>query len=341
MKKIKRKNLTIEDVATYCGLSRATVSRVLNREKTVRRETFIKVEKAIQELGYTPNVMARALSGGARNTVAILLPDVSIPYYANLLEGADEVAEEKNYHLFMKTGNYNKSVLNLLDQERVDGFIIRNSGDPEVDRSIINKINRYELPFVFIGKPMDENNLSISIDNVGGAREMAHHLADHGYKNILFITGPEKKIDSRDRIYGFKLGLQEKNYDPDAVIYIQGDFTRECGYKIARNFFSQKKVDAVFTGNDQTALGVLHYFYEAHIRVPQDIAVAGFDDAFFSEFLFPPLTTVRQPMYEIGAVAMENIIQRIEGGGVRKSRIILPTQLIVRESCGCKQTQHS
>ncbi len=331
---IRNKNVTLEDVARHCGLSRATVSRVINREGNVRPYTAQKVKEAVEALGYTPNFMARALSGGNKNMIAILLPDVAVPYYANLLEGADEVAEEKNYHLLIQTREYKKSVLNLIEEQRADGFIIRNSGDPAVDRTIIRQLNKHNLPFIFIGKPINEEVLSIVVDNVGGAREMAHHFVEHNFKGILFITGPPKKIDSQDRIYGFKMGLSERGVDPESIFYTEGDFTREGGYRAAAEFFSANSAEAVFAANDLMALGVLHYFYEKGMNVPKDVAVAGFDDDFFSEFLCPPLTTVRQPMSEIGAVAVENLILMLEGSAVRKSRIILPTRLMIRKSCG-------
>jgi LacI family transcriptional regulator len=330
--------ITVQDVANHCGLSRATVSRVLNRDYRVRPATIEKVKRSIEKLGYVPDASARALPGGRRNMIAILLPDVTMPYYANLLESADGVAEEHDYHLLIQTREYRTAVLRLIEEQRADGYIIRNSGDPVVDRTIISKLTSKDLPFIFIGRSTDERVMCIDVDNVGGARQMAHHLADHGFRRMLFITGPPKKIDSNDRIYGFKLGLSERGLDPQALSYIEGDFTREGGFRAVAEFFSPGKVEAVFAANDQMALGVLHYFYEQGIRVPQDVAVAGFDDDFFAEFLCPPLTTIRQPMAEIGAVAVENIILMLEGSGIRKHRILLPTRLMIRRSCGCGDT---
>jgi DNA-binding LacI/PurR family transcriptional regulator len=340
---LKRGNprVTVEDVASRCGLSRATVSRALNRKDSVRPATVEKVKKAIAELGYVPDASARALPGGRKNMIAILLPDVTMPYYANLLESADEVAEERNYHLLIQTREYRSSVLRLIEEQRADGYIIRNSGDPEVDRTIVNKLTANSLPFIFIGKPTEDGVLHIGVDNVGGAREMAHHFADHGFRDILFITGPPKKIDSNDRIYGFKLGLSERGVDPDSLKYVEGNFTRAGGFQAAADFFARNRVEAVFAANDQMALGALHYFYEQRIRVPQDVALAGFDDDFFAEFLCPPLSTVRQPMAEIGAVAVENIILMLEGSGIRKNRILLPTELMIRRSCGCGEKKNT
>ena len=202
MNRATDQRVTVEDVAAYCGFSRATVSRVLNREQSVRPATVKKVKEAIRELGYVPDASARALSGGRRNMIAVLLPDVTMPYYASLLESADKAAEERSYHLLIQTREYKRAVLQLIEEQRADGYIIRNSGTPEVDRAIVNKLSGCGLPFIFIGKAMGDGVLSIGVDNVGGARDLAHHFADHGFRDILFITGPPKKIDSNDRIYG-------------------------------------------------------------------------------------------------------------------------------------------
>ena len=328
---------TIDDVARLCDLSRATVSRVLNREATVKPATRARVETAVETLGYSPSYLARGLSGGKKNVVAILVPDVTMPYYSNLIQSADEVAQERDYHLLIKTHDFKRAVLTLLREDRVDGFIIRNSGDPEVDESVVRKLKKQGVPFVLISKPGHDGIPSISVDNVGGARAMAHHFVEHGFKRILYVSGPDKKIDSRDRIYGFQLGLAEKRYDPNAMTTLVGNFTREGGYCAARDFFSRDSADAVFAANDQMALGVLHYLYEKKINVPRDVAVAGFDDSFFSEFICPPLTTVRQPISEIGALAMENIILQLENSSSRYTGILLPTRLVIRESCGCSK----
>lgn len=330
---------TIDDVAEHCGLSRATVSRVLNKERTVKPSTRAQVEEAVDALGYSPSYMARGLSGGKKNVIAILVPDVTGNYYSSLLKSADRVAQEKDYHLLIKTHDFRRSVLTLLKEDRVDGFIIRNSGDPELDESIVRKLKKQGVPVVFISKPYHDGVPTISVDNVGGARSMAHHFVEHGFKSILYVSGPDKKVDSRDRMYGFRLGLTEKGYDPDSVTTVAGDFTREGGYRAAQEFFSKNTTDAVFVANDLMALGVLHHMYEKKINVPRDVAVAGFDDSFFSEFICPPLTTVRQPMSEIGALAMENIILQLEGSPSRNTGMILPTRLMIRESCGCSQEE--
>lgn len=328
--------ITIDDVAKRAGYSRATISRVINNDRRVRPSTMLRVKEVIEELGFVPNAVAAALSGGKTRTVGVLLPDISSPYYSNLLEGIDHVAIDRRYHIILKTKHSIKGVLELLETNKVDGLLIRHSRDPEDDATLVNRLRALGIPFIFIGKPIgDEHADAIMVDNVGGAREMAHHFVEHGFRSILFISGKHENLDSRDRTYGFSLGLTESHFDMAQLQTVEGDFSRECGYDIAGELLSNRRFEAVFAANDRMALGVLLYCHEHGLRVPDDVAVAGFDDAFFSEYLWPPLTTVRQPMHEIGTVAMENMIMAIEGSRLSTSRIILPTRLVRRRSCGC------
>ncbi len=334
---MQHSRVSIEDVAQASGVSRATVSRVLNGDARVRPATVRAVREAAQRLGYVAHSAASALSGGRSRTVAVLLPDILRPYYATLLQGANRVAQEKGYHLIFKAKDNSRSILDLIEAGLGDGFIIRHARDPEDDRPILNRLRRRQIPFIYVGRPAgDEAAAAIQVDNVGGARQMAHHFVEHGFRRVLFIGGPEEAIDSRDRAYGFRVGLSERGFDLAGLTELQGDYSRECGYRIAGRHLAGSRAEAVFAANDRMALGVLLYCHEHGIRVPEDLAIAGFDDAFFAEFLWPPLTTVRQPMHEIGVVAMENIVMAIEGTRLSSSQLILPTRLVPRRSCGCE-----
>ncbi|TXT42054.1 MAG: LacI family transcriptional regulator [Spirochaetes bacterium] len=328
--------VTMDHVARLSGYSKATVSRVINREHSVKPSTVAKVEEVIRTLGYTPNSAASALSGGKSRTVAMLLPDVLTEYYASLLTGAEGVAEEKNYNLLLKTRSNKRGLDALVHGRKVDAFIIRSNGLDAVAHDFLISLRRREIPFLFIGRPpAGIDSPAVLIDNVGGSRQMAHHYAGHHFKSILFLAGLESNFDSNDRLYGFKMGLSEAGYHPDAFEVRFGAFTRELGYANAKTALAERHYDAIFAANDQIALGALQYCREAGIRVPQDLAITGFDDSYFSEFLSPSLTTVRQPMHDIGVVAMETIVKIIELGDARDHQVILPTRLMVRQSCGC------
>lgn len=332
------KHITIDNVAALCGFSKATVSRVLNREGSVKPATAEKIEKAIQELGYTPSSIASALSGGRSRSVAVLLPDVITEYYASLLTGIDSVAEDRNYTILIKTRNTRKALNDLVNSDRVDAFIIRNTGLQPFDHDFLVALKRRNIPFVFIGKPpLEDDYPAILIDNIGGARQMAHHFVEHGFRKILFIAGPADNLDSNDRVYGFKLGLSEKGANPETFDIVHGDYSKASGYEAAKAALGSRRYEAIFCANDLMALGAILCCREMGIKIPEDIAITGFDDTFFSEFLLPPLTTVRQPAREIGAAAMETIMQLLERSVPREHRIILPTRLQIRQSCGCNR----
>ena len=324
----------LEDVAKDSGFSRATVSRVINEETRVKPETVRKIKESMEKLGYKPNLAARALSSGRKNAVAVLLPDVTALYYSNLLRGITDVAQDVFYHTIVKSIQKIDLAADLIDSNMVDGFIIRHSSYNEKIDRLIKKIEKSQIPVIFIGRPFnDSRSPSIIVDNVGGARKMGHYFAGNNYRKILFITGRADNIDSNDRKYGFRMGLSERGYNLENLVEAEGDFSKEKAYQIATRYLKNGEYDAVFAANDNSAMGVLHYLNENGIKVPEDVSVAGFDDAFFAEYLWPPLTTVRQPMYQIGQVAMNNMLRIIGRESSVPAEVILPTELIVRKSC--------
>ncbi len=324
----------LEDVAEDSGFSRATVSRVINEEHLVKPDTVRKIKESMEKLGYRPNMMARALSSGRKNAIAVLLPDVTALYYSNLLRGITDVSQDVYYHTIVKSISKIDLAADLVDSGMVDGFIIRHSSSIEKIDLLIRKIEKTSMPVIFIGRPFSgSKSPSIIVDNVGGARKMAHYFAGNNFKKILFITGHRDNIDSNDRRYGFKMGLAEHGFNLKNLVEAEGDFTKEKAYQIAGEYLGGKEYDAVFAANDNSAMGVLHFLNENNIKVPDEVSVAGFDDAFFAEYLWPPLTTVRQPMYEIGRVAMNNVLMMINREPSVPGEVILPTELIIRKSC--------
>jgi DNA-binding LacI/PurR family transcriptional regulator len=335
------RDVTVEDVARECGLSRATVSRVINGAARVKTVTAERVQRAIAKLGYHPNAHARALSGGPSGTLAVLLRGtVWRPYYSTLLEGIEEVASREGLHVLLRTRDYLAAAPRLVEEGRVDGFIIRNMDEPEAHRRLAARLEGMGVPFVLIGNPLGDWQ-SITIDNVGGARAMAHHFAEHGFRRILFIAGPQHHIDSTDRLYGFRIGLSEKGHNPDSLDVTHGDFSTPSGFEAMRSCFSRGRYDAVFAANDRMALGTILYLRQAGLRVPEDVAVAGFDDVFFTEYVSPPITTVRQPFRELGVTAMETLARLMRGAPAQSRHVILPAALVVRASCGCRYAGHN
>jgi len=334
------KSVTVEEVARECGLSRATVSRVINGASRVRPATVERVQRAIAKLGYHPNAHARALSGGRSGTVAVLLRATWRPYYSTLLEGVEEVASREGLHVLLRSSDYLTEAPRLVEEGRVDGFIIRNMDEPEAHRRLVGKLAGRNVPFILVGNPLGDCQ-SITIDNVGGARALAHHFAEHAFRRTLFIAGPDRHVDSTDRLYGFKMGLSERGLDPEAVDIASGDFSTPSGFNAMRSSFTRGRHDAVFAANDRMALGAILFLRQAGLRVGEDVAVAGFDDAFFTEYVSPPLTTVRQPFRELGVTAMETLTHLLAGAPAHNRHVILPTALVVRASCGCRYAEHN
>ncbi|GAB6276602.1 MAG: LacI family DNA-binding transcriptional regulator [Rectinema sp.] len=331
---LKGPNITIEDVAKACGLSRATVSRVINGESNVKPLTIERVRKAISDLGYHPNIHAQALSGGGAHTIGIMMPRIWRSYYSSLLSGIEEIAAQKGYYSLVVTRDYLGSAERIFDEGRVDGFIFRNMDRIEEHEKLFLSLGKKGVPFVLIGRSLNDYP-AITIDNVGGARSVANHFAVHGFKKIVFLSGPQDNVDSNDRYFGFRIGFEESGRDPGGIFKVHGDYSTKSGYNAMKGIVSEFKPDAIFAANDRMALGAILYLHKNGIHVPEDIAIAGFDDSYFAKYVTPSLTTVRQPFREMGTAAMKELCSKLEGSPVNPGKIILPTKFIIRASCGC------
>ncbi len=330
----KPKKITIEDVAKHSGCSKATVSRVINHDKRVRPETAGHIMKSIDILGYHPNTIARALSGGKTFEIAVVVPDnwKAQPYYIKLIDAIEDVADSKGYHIILKRRKYLDSVISLVNQKRIDGLIIRNMQVADQEESLFAKMERMGMPFILTGQPQGDYPF-VKPDNIGGGRDVAFYFSEMAYKKILYISGPKDHIDSNERLAGFRVGLSENGFDLQNLYIASGDYSTESGYHASKRFFSSKFADAVFAANDRMALGALLYFREKGIKVPEEVSLAGYDDNFFSEFLSPSLTTVKLPMSEIGTIAMESLIRMIENKSRPNIKMLLPSRLVKRDSC--------
>lgn len=315
-------------------MSRATVSRVINCEANVKPLTVEKVKNAIAELGYHPNIHAQALSGGSMRTIGIMLPRTWRSYYSSLLSSIEDVAAKEGYYALVMTRDYLNAAERIFDEGRVDGFIFRNMDRVKEHEKIFLKLKKKNIPFVLIGNPLRDYP-AITIDNVGGGRAVASHFAVHGYKKVVVLSGPKDNIDSNDRYFGFKIGFEESSMDSEGLLRLHGDYSTSSGFNATQEVLSRYKPDAVFAANDRMALGAMLCMQKNGLRVPEDIAVAGFDDSYFAKYVTPALTTIRQPFREMGTTAITVLCSMISNGSTNPGRIILPTEFIVRASCGC------
>lgn len=327
--------VTIRDVAAAAGVSVATVSRVLNGSGSVTDPTRASVQQAMARLAYVPDSTARSLSLRHTQCVGVLLPDLYGEFFSELIRGIDRAVRSRRLHLLLSSSHGDADEARAALQAmrgRVDGLLVMS---PHVDASVLASSLPASLPTVLMNADTHSERYStINIDNYGGASAMVRHLAGRGHRRIAHIAGPDDNLDAKRRLAGYLDALAE--HVPGATPQVlRGDFTEESGYRAGRQLASlSERPDAVFAANDMMAAGCLFALSEAGFTVPDDIALAGFDDVPIARFVTPPLTTVRIRIAELGELALERLATAIEAGSADKvTRQTLRTELVVRSSC--------
>ena len=324
----------IHDVAKRANVSIATVSRVLNSsDHKVSAKTAEKVRRAVEELDYRPNALARALQINKTMTVGVIIPDISNHYYAEIVRGIQEEADREGYNIILQNTDRNQKrivrSINLLREKVVDGIIF--SGGIINGYEPLSVLQEFRERVVVIGRH-DVNFPAVMVDNISGASQAVQHLIDLGHTQIGFIGWANSSTTATDRLSGYKSALAQNRCRFDEDLVREGTLTPQSGYAEAKKLLSGDKAPtAIFAANDQMAFGVIHAAIEFGLRVPEDLAVVGFDDIPMSSFFVPPLTTVRIPMGLLGTSSMRALINLISGK--KSSRIRLhKTKLIVRKS---------
>ena len=302
---------TLKDIADRSGVSIKTVSRVLNKEPNVSLDTRERVEQAASELGYRPNLAARGLASSKSFLIALLYDDVSTSYILNLMNGATEACRAEGYHLVVEPVSNAKldsptAVARLMRRLNVDGLILT---PPLTDNAaILESLDLLGMSAVRLA-PMDVAGAqpSFTVDNRGAAREVVAHLAGLGHTRIGFIKGLAGHSATQERLEGYRSALGMAGIAFDPALVADGDFTWRSG-RSAMAALAPAKPTAVFASNDDMAAGVLSWAGEAGLRVPDDLAVAGFDDTSLSRALYPPLTTVGQDVVDMGRRAVKMLI---------------------------------
>ncbi|KAF1717746.1 LacI family transcriptional regulator [Pseudoxanthomonas yeongjuensis] len=330
-----RTTVTIKDVAREASVSVATVSRALNGHENVAEGVRKHVVEIASRLRYQPHAAARSLSSRSTQTIGVVLPDLYGEFFSELIRGIDVVARAHRKHLLVSSyhGHPEEQGEALRAMRgRVDGLLVLS---PYADRpGFLTDNLPTALPAVLINTQLaDAAYPVLSIDNFGGATAMVRHLAEAGHQRIAFICGPEDNFDARERLRGYRSALAE--YLPGAeALELPGDFDESSGYEAGKLILTEKqRPDAVFAANDMMALGCLYAFNEAGVKVPTDIALAGFDDIPLARFVHPTLTTMRISIAELGGLALSRLLQAIEADGVADlTPHTLAPELIVRES---------
>jgi LacI family transcriptional regulator len=335
MAKEQRARPTIYDVARVAGVSTATVSRALNGTGQIAPATRKAIEAAVEQLGYRPNTIARSLVTKSTQTIALLLPDITNPFYASLVSGIQQLALERGHTMLLCTteGDPEREelYLNLLRAKQVDGALVDGLVLPP-DR--IARFVADGFPIVCLDRDINSASVPlVQVDNRVGAQLATEHLLSLGHTRIAHVSGsPELRI-SQQRIAGFRKALTNAGVERDPRLVAAGNFTERGGYKATKHLLeSGVELTAVFAANDLSALGALHAITETGRRVPEDVSLVGFDDVPLSAFTSPPLTTIHQPAVEIAERATEILIDLTHGRKVRKLRYLLEPKLVVRAS---------
>lgn len=330
--------LTITKIAEMAGVSKTTVSRVLNNSGYVSSANRTRIRTIIEEHGYVPDSRAISLSRTRTEIIGLIIPETSGPFYGELLSGVEESLRDKeHFTLIMTFGNdtplrVRERYISIMRQKRVDGMIIF---DPEVDQSTVQEVSRLSIPVVLLNREFPDLPVhSICVDNFRGAVLMMRHLIEHHkYRRIAFISGPADSQDSHDRLRGYRDSIEKSGLSFDESLVFKGDFTRQRASKLFDRIVT-KNVDAIFASNDEGALGVLEAARRDSLN-GRFLPVVGFDDAVWAQFIQPPLTTVRQPMYQLGRLAGHTITESLSQKVREHVRLTLNTKLVVRRSCGC------
>jgi len=333
------KTLTLEKIAAMAGVSRSTVSRVVNNEPNVREETRKHVWEVINEMGYHPNAAARSLAGRRSHILGIVIPRAvnSLfvdPFFPLLLQGASEGTSKHGYLLML-------SMLDRLAEQdfyhravrsrTMDGLVISSA---MLDEPLVSLLLEDEIPFVNIGRLPDHPGISyIDVDNLHGARMAVNHLLELGRQRIATITGPLNTVVGLDRLEGYKTAFRSAGRTVDDALIAESDFTESGGYNVMQRLLAHNP-DAVFVASDLMAFGAIRALRRAGYQVPDDVAVVGFDDAQIATLTEPKLTTVRQPTFELGRAAVELLCCLVEQEDALPQRQILSTELVIRASCG-------
>lgn len=329
-------NPTIRDVAELAGVHPSTVSRVINDDSRISEKTKNKVFLIIKKLGYTPNAIARGLKTKRTYTLGMLIPDITNPFFAEIARGVEDAANANGFNIILcNTDDKLKKeriYLEILKGKRVDGLIL---GTAHIkDKSII-ELEKKKFPYILLSRNiegLDKN--CVIVDDVAGGIMVTEYLIKLGHRRIAHITGPPTVRAANNRLEGYKFALEKHQIEYHEELVKEGDFRIKGGYQVMKRFLKlAEPPTAIFAANDLLALGAMQAIQKEKYHIPEDFCIIGFDDIRLASFVYPPLTTIRQPMLEMGALAVKMLLKIIEEGEFNQRKIVLKSKLIIRESC--------
>jgi LacI family transcriptional regulator len=326
----------MKDVARLAGVSTSTVSHVINNNRFVSEQVREKVDQAIRELNYAPSALARSLKIKQTRTIGMLLTASSNPFYSEVVRGVENSCYERGYSLILCNTEGDEERMNrsleTLMQKRVDGLLMMCT---ETHLPSAEILNRYpSVPMVMMDWAPFEGRGDIIQDNALLGGELAtQHLIDRGYTRIACIAGPQDKTPARLRLEGFHKAMTNSGLPVPTGYVVDGDFEFQGGFNAMNQLLSLDTLpEAIFTSNDAMAVGVYHALFQAGLRVPQDIAVMGYDNIELARYLTPPLSTIHQPKDELGELAIDTLIHRMSDPDASQQTLVLTPELVERGS---------
>lgn len=335
----KSDSVTIRDVAKHAAVSVATVSRFINQNAPISQEVAERIQQVILDLNYKPHAAALHLATRRTRTIGLIIHNMHTDFFAPLLSGIESVVSENQYNLLVATY---KSPLRGESQPPVaahntDGILVFADSLSEEHLTILCR-SKFPLVLIHRTPPVYLKIPFVTVENKAATRKIISHLIeDHNRRSILFLRGPHGQEDSQWREQGYLEALEAHGIPFTESMLLDGEFDGQVAYRNIKNYLSQKnhrKFDAIFTGDDDAAIGAITALNEAGLRVPEDVSIAGFDDSRLAAFFTPPLTTVRAPTEEVGRTAAELLFTLIKRQPA-ESVTLLPTEIILRRSCGC------
>ncbi|WP_127594357.1 LacI family DNA-binding transcriptional regulator [Paenibacillus lautus] len=325
---------TIKDVAKLAGVALSTASYALSGDSRVSSKTRSKVLEAARQLNYRKNGFAMDLKRSRTKTIALILTDLSGPYYSELIRSVQEVALTNGYDLIAcsSIGGRDSTAVKFLREKRADGAIIL---APNIRDEVLIETSGPQFPIVVMDRPLcSEYLVNVLVDGEQGGYTATRYLLENGHRHVAYISGSSDSYDNHLRYQGYLRALAEAGLEEQSKWRLSGNFVREGGYNATKMMIMQGSLpSAVFYGNDEMAIGGLKAFEESGISVPDDVSVIGYDDIQLAEYVNPPLTTIKQPKSEAGSLAAHLLFQILGGESVKQS-YMLTTEMMERASAG-------
>jgi LacI family transcriptional regulator len=329
---------TIHDVAKQAGVAPITVSRVINNSGYISQETRYRVEQAISELGYVPNALARGLRSKRTNTLALVMTDITNPFFTNIARGVEDTASESGFSVFFcntdeqETEEYKYA--QILAQKQVDGILLV----PACSKSrTVEFLKSIDIPVVLLDRRIPDVQIdTVRCDSIAGAYELVQLLISLGHKRIAVISGQRGVSTAEDRVIGYHQAMTEAGLEENEQVYF-GSFTQTSGYEFTKKALTLPYPPTAFLGaNNFISIGIMKALRNQKLRVPEDVTLVGFDDLPLPLFIDEPFLTVAvQPAYEMGKKATELLLNRLLGKATEECQeVILPIEIIQRKSSG-------